>query len=211
MNQADSPSGPFNPLLQATTVVLLFQAVFLLAQLFDDSPYSGSMTGILAATIALSAVNRRLLAEPQGRQASFYVNLWRYGVLALLGVMSVVVAVRTYLPDSMPNGVPVLIAMLLPAVIALKGAALGKLKPNRVIGLRLRWTCQSRLAWEQAHRLLGRILFFGGLTALAIAPFVPVLVTFFGVAALVLIGVTAAAIKGRRVWRDDPERMVAGS
>jgi uncharacterized membrane protein len=168
------------------------------------------MTGILAATIALSAVNRRLFTDAQGRHASVYVTLWRYGVLTLLGALTVLVAVRAYAPEAMPNGVPTLIAMLVPSVIALKGAALGKLKPNGVIGLRLRSTCQSRLAWEQAHRLLGRILFFGGLIGLCAAPFVPVLVTFVGTGVLVLIGVTAAAFRSRRVWQDDPERIPAG-
>jgi len=209
MSQTDSPSGPFNQLQQATMVVLLFQAVFVLAQLFNDGPHSGAMAGILAATIALSAVNRRLFTESQGRHTTFYVTLWRYGTLTLLGALTVVVALRAYAPEAMPNGVPTLIAMLVPAVIALKGAALGKLKPSRFIGLRLPWTCQSRLAWEMAHRLMGRILFFGGLIGLGAAPFVPVPAIFVGIGLLVLIGVTAGAIESWRVWRNDPERRIA--
>ena len=66
MKQAVSPSRPGHQLTQVTTVILLFQAVFMLAQEFNDAPGSGAMTGILVATIALAAVNRRLLAEPQG-------------------------------------------------------------------------------------------------------------------------------------------------
>lgn len=105
---------------------------------------------------------------------------------------------------------PTLIAMLVPAVIALKGAVLGKLKPSGVLGLRLSWTRQSRLAWEKAHRLMGRVLFFGGLICLVAAPFVPFLATLVGIAALVLIGVTAGTIKSWRVWQNDPERNIAG-
>ena len=210
MNPTASPSGTFSQLQQATTVVLLFQGVFVLAQLFNDGVHSGPMAAILAATVALSALNRRLLTAPQGRHTTFYVVLWRYGVLTLLGALSVLVALRAYAPDAMPNGVLTLIAMLLPAVIALKGAVFGKLRPNGVIGLRLPWTCQSRLAWEQAHRLMGRILFFDGLIGLVAAPFVPVLATFVGIAALILIGVVAGAFKGWRVWQHDPERSIAG-
>lgn len=209
MNQTASPSGPFNQLQQATMILLLFQSVFLLARVFDDGPHSGSMTGILAATLALSVVNRRLDPAAQGRHANFYITLWRFGGLTLLGVLTVIIALRAYAPDAVPNGVPTLIAMLLPTLIALKGAALGKLKPNRILGLRLRWTCQSRLAWEQAHRLMGRILFFGGLAGLVAAPFVPVLASFVWIAALISIAVTAGAIKSWRVWQNDPERKVA--
>jgi hypothetical protein len=210
MNRTDSPSGSFDQLQQATMVLLLFQAVFLLSRLFDDGPNSAAMTGILAATVAVSAVNRRLSSDSPGRHAAAYITAWRYGVLALLAVLSVVVAFDTYAPDAMPNGVVTLIAMLLPGVIALKGAVLGKLKPNRVFGLRLPWTTRSHLAWEMAHRLMGRILFFGGLVGLIAAPFVPVIATFVGVACVILIGITAGAIESWRVWRVDPERTIAG-
>lgn len=210
MNQADSPSASFSFLLQATTVVLLFQAIFLLEQLFNDGDNSSAMTAVLAATLIQLTLSRRLSVDPQVRHPSLYVTLWRYGALALLSVLTVVVAIDTYAPDTVSNGMPTLIAMLISSVIALKGAALGKLKPSGVIGLRLRWTLQSRLAWEKAHRLMGRILFFGGLTGLVVAPFVPVLATLGGIAALVLTSVTAGTIKSWRVWQNDPERSIAG-
>jgi uncharacterized membrane protein len=205
MSQAENPAGPFQLLQQLTIVVLLFQAVFLLTH---DGRMSGAMTGILAATVVHYAVNRRMIAAPQGRHATFYVALWKYGVLALLAVITVVAAVDAYAPAAIPDGMPTLIAMLLPSVIALKGAALGKLKPNGLLGLRLSWTRQSKLAWEQAHRLMGRILFFGGLIGLVAAPFVPIAATFVGIAVVVLTGVIAGAIKARRVWQSDPERSI---
>jgi uncharacterized membrane protein len=209
MNQAESPATPFSLLRQATAVVLLFQAVFLLTQLFNDGGNSSAMTGIFAATLVQLALTRRLSADPPGHHATFYVVLWRYGALTLLGVITVVVAFDTYAPAALPKEVPTSIAMLVPAVIALKGAVLGKLKPGGILGLRLRWTRQSRLAWDQAHRLMGRILFCGGLAGLVAAPFVPVLAMLAGIAALVLIGVTAGTIKSWRVWQNDPERRLA--
>jgi uncharacterized membrane protein len=209
MNEAESPPTSFVLLHQATTVVLAFQVVFLLAQMFKDGGNSSSMTGVFAATLVLAAVNRRLSKDPQGRHAGSYIVAWRYAALALLGVITVIVAVDTYAPDTSLRGVPTLIAMLLPAVIALKGAALGKLKPGGVLGLRLVWTRESRLAWEKAHRLMGRILFFGGLIGLAAAPFVPIPATFTGIAALVLTGVIAGMFTSWRVWQADPERGIA--
>lgn len=209
MIESHSSNGRYSPLVQATTILLLFQAAVLIAQELGDSPHSGSMTGLLAATVVLSVVNRRLATDPQGRHASGYVIAWRYGALAFLGVLSVLIAVRTYAPEVTPDGTPTMIALLLAALIALKGAMLGKLKPGGVLGLRLPWTCQSRLAWEKAHRLMGRILFFGGLLGVVTAPFVSFVAVFIWVAGVILAGVTAGAIESRRVWKTDPERRVA--
>lgn len=197
--------GPDRLLMQATVVLLVFQTVFLAAQELDDARFSSAMVGVLAATLAFSAVNRRLFANPQGRHAGRYVAAWRYTVLAFLGVLSVVIALRAYAPDA-AKGTPIVIAMLLSAMIGLKGALLGKLKPGGVLGLRLPWTCRSRLAWERAHRLMGRVLFFGGVLGLLTAPFVPFAVTVLGIATVVSIGVAAGAIESWLVWRTDPER-----
>lgn len=210
MNQTNSPPGPYQQLQQATTVILLFQAVFVLAQFFNESPHSNTMVGVLVATIAVSATNRRLFTDSQGRHATFYITLWRYGALALLGALTVLVALRAYAPEALPNGTPTLVAMLLSAFIALKGSVLGKLKPGGVLGLRLPWTCRSRLAWEKAHRLLGRILFFGGLIVLVASPFVHFAAAFVAIGAIAVIGVTVSAIESWRVWRNDPEREKSG-
>jgi uncharacterized membrane protein len=206
MNETAGQPGPYTLLMQATTVLLLFQAVFMLAQLFDDAPHSNSMTGMLVATIALAAVNRRLLTNSQASHAIGYVTAWRYGMLTLLGVLSVVIAVRAYAPQATPDGIPTLFAMLVSAVIALKGALFGKLKPGGVLGLRVPWTCQSRLAWEQTHRLMGRILFFGGLAGLVSAPFLPFGASLAVIGGVIFVGLTAGLIKSWRVWRNDPER-----
>jgi len=206
MNETVQSPAPYNALAQATTVILLFQAAILFAQLFDDSPYSGAMTGLLAATVALAAVNRRLAVSSQGRHATGYVIAWRYAVLALLGVLSAVVALRIYLPEAQATGLPSVLAMLFASVIALKGALFGKLKPGGVLGLRVKWTLQSRLAWEQAHRAMGRILFVGGLIGIVVAPFVPFGAAFAWIFVVIVLGVATGLITGRRVWRADPEQ-----
>ena len=211
MNELHHRTDLYDRLMQATTVILIFQAVFLFAQLFNNSQTSGAMTGVLAATLAVSAVNRRLLNDPQGRHASGYVTAWRYGALIFLAAISAIVAIRTYAPQSTPQNAPTLLAMLLAALIALKGAVLGKLKPGGVLGLRLKWTCQSRLAWEMAHRLMGRVLFFGALTCLVAAPFAPAVPVFAAIGCIVLTSVASGAITARHVWRNDPERVTKNS
>jgi uncharacterized membrane protein len=210
MNNNSNPPESYRQLVQMTLVILLFEAALIITLVLNDAPYSNAMVGVLVATVVLAAANRRLAAASQGRHTRSYVLAWRYGVLALLVVCSVLVALRAYAPQVTPDGMPTVIAMLVSAAIGLKGAVLGKLRPNGVLGLRVRWTRQSRLAWERAHRLMGRVLFAGGLMCLAAAPFIPFVAVFVAVGCVVLIGVSAASIESWRVWRDDPEREVAG-
>lgn len=91
-------------------------------------------------------------------------------------------------------------------ILALTGAALGRVGPNPLVGVRTPWSYKSRLAWDRSNRLAGRLFFWLGLTALAAAPFAhqPA-----GTITLV-VGVLAAAawsvFESWRVWRADPDR-----
>jgi uncharacterized membrane protein len=105
-------------------------------------------------------------------------------------------------PDEFARGV----CALLWLVLTIKGALIGKLKPNGVIGLRVPWTLQSRLAWDKAHRTLGRALFWVGLAGLASSLSVPPTVSMPLIIAAVASAVTLALIEARSAWRSDPER-----
>jgi uncharacterized membrane protein len=96
--------------------------------------------------------------------------------------------------------------VLLWVVICLKGAAVGKLKPGGLLGLRVYWTLRSHLAWDRAHRTLGRILFWGGLLGLTASPAVSRPTSVALLALVVATGVTVALAESRQVWRSDPER-----
>jgi uncharacterized membrane protein len=92
------------------------------------------------------------------------------------------------------------------AALALKGAAAGKFKPGGYLGLRVYWTTHSRLAWDRAHRVLGRVLFWGGLVGLAasfVMPWPASIALFF---ATVALAVSMALLESWRTWRDDPDR-----
>jgi uncharacterized membrane protein len=83
---------------------------------------------------------------------------------------------------------------------------IGKLKPNRVIGLRVPWAVESRLAWDKAHRALGRALFWVGLAGLASSLSIPPTLSMTLIIAAVVTAVTLALIEARSAWRSDPER-----
>ena len=210
MTENGESSASFEVLKKATTLLLLYQAAFMLSQVFGDAPHTGAMTAILAATITLSAVNQRLHRDAQGQHAKSYIMAWRVGVLLFVGFLTAVVSLRAYVPEAAPEGIPTVFVMLATALVGLKGALFGKLKPGGVLGLRLRWTCQSRLAWERAHRSMGRILFFGSLIMLAATPFVDATALAIGLGAIILIGLTAGIVTSYQVWRVDPERLTPG-
>jgi uncharacterized membrane protein len=92
------------------------------------------------------------------------------------------------------------------AILAILGAVVGKAAPNDVVGVRVFWTLHSRIAWDKANRLLGRIFFLGGLAGLAATPFLDPRANIALVLILALGGAAASIWEARRVWRADPER-----
>lgn len=143
------------------------------------------------------------------RRAGPAFPLARVVLIATLTVVSALIASFMFgVLD--PQGDPLvqqrLITALLAAICLLFGALLGKAGPNPVVGVRTYWALNSRLAWDKANRLTGRIWFWSGLVGLLAAPLGPQPWT---VGALVVAMITALALgvfESWRVWRDDPER-----
>jgi uncharacterized membrane protein len=89
------------------------------------------------------------------------------------------------------------------------GAYLGRVGPNPLVGVRTPWTYASRLAWDKANRLAGRLFFWGGLAGVLAAPFAPEPGGFRVVIVGVLAIAAAAVFESWRVWRHDPDRTSA--
>ncbi len=198
-------------LLEKAGLVLLALQIAVIASMFvqaafDDLP--NAFLSIALITSLMIAANRRLAHNEQVRGAAGWIVAWRGAVLALLAVITVVVLFYRYLPVATPETAGKGIYALLWCVIALKGAAMGKLKPGGVIGLRVPWTLNSRLAWEKAHRTLGRILFGFGLIGLVVSLVIPPVASLGLWVATVLTAVTLALVEARQAWREDPERFV---
>jgi len=90
------------------------------------------------------------------------------------------------------------------------GAVIGKAAPNPFLGVRTYWAFHSRLAWDKANRLLGRIYFLGGLVGLLATPFIEVGHGLnLSIVLLILVaggGGGTAIYESWRVWKNDPER-----
>jgi uncharacterized membrane protein len=197
------------PLLHFGLLVLLaLQAALIVARVSNSGADAllGAPLAVMAATLVLAVSNRRLAADP-------HVSALTGWLLALRGVTALVLVAATgalifdrYVSATAPDEFARGVCALLWLVLTIKGALVGKLKPNGVIGLRVPWTLDSRLAWDKAHRTLGRALFWFGLAGLASSLSIPPTISMALIFAAVVIAATLALIEARSAWRSDPER-----
>jgi uncharacterized membrane protein len=157
-------------------------------------------------TALFAGTQRRLARTQVARGAVIWFTASRAAVLAVLVIPSLLVVFRALAtPPARDVTVTATFAAMW-AALALKGAAAGKFKPGGYLGLRVYWTTHSRLAWDRAHRVLGRVLFWGGLVGLAasfVVPWSASIALFF---ATVVLAVSLALLESWRTWRDDPDR-----
>jgi uncharacterized membrane protein len=86
------------------------------------------------------------------------------------------------------------------------GAVIGKVRPNPIAGVRTYWTLTSRLAWDKANRLAGRLFAIIGVCALLAAPFAPMPAGLMAVTVAVLVAAGWSVLESFLVWRTDPDR-----
>ena len=200
--------SPWSLLHAGLLVLLALQAALIAARVLSGGADAllGAPLGVMAATLVLAANNRRLAADPHvGASTGWLVALRGVPALVLVAATGALIFdryVSATAPDEFARGV----CALLWLVLTIKGALVGKLKPNRVIGLRVPWTLQSRLAWDKAHRTLGRALFWIGLAGLASSLSIPPTISMALFIAAVVSAATLALIEARSAWRSDPER-----
>ncbi len=198
--------------LEKAGLVLMALQAAIFANLWGASGFERASNGfpiLVVCTAVFVATQRKLVASPPNRGAARWIRASRTAVLALFALGTLAVGVHRLAPGAMPVGRAVVLRglfALLWVIIALKGAGIGKLKPGSAMGLCVPWTKRSRLAWDRAHRALGRILFWGGLAGLATSLVVAPLTSMALWAATVAVGVTAGLIESWRTWRVDPDR-----
>lgn len=204
----------FDVLEKAGLAVLAVQVAILgvlIATTGFDRASEGYPMLILATAIFLGG-QRRLAVKPPRGGAAPWVFASRAAALTMLAVGALAIGFYRLVPDAAPapGFVSRGLFTVMWLVIALKGAAMGKLKPGGAMGLCVSWTKHSRLAWDRGHRVLGRVLFWGGLLGLAINLVVAPLVSIAMWAGTIVLSVAGALIESRRAWRHDPERSDSG-
>jgi len=156
-----------------------------------------------ASAIAWLGWQRRRASESPARQAGLHVGQ------CLMLSLSTGLAVTVGAPAVAADESQFKAWLLLPLAIdfVLIGALIGKVPPNIFVGLRTPWARRSRLAWDHANRLAGKLLLITGVAGLACV------LCGRSAAAIVLLGTggvmsaVAGACRSFRVWRTDPDRV----
>jgi hypothetical protein len=206
----DMTNRDFDFLKRAGFVLVALQfAIF--ANLWITNGFDSASNGFpifIVATAAFAAGQRRLAGRPPSRGAARWLFASGVAGLAMLALGTLAAGFYRMVPEAAPAPAFIPRALFAPMwiIIALKGAGMGKLKPGSAMGLCVPWTTQSRLAWDRAHRALGRILFWGGLIGLATSLVVAPLLSIAMWGATVGLAVSAALVESWRTWRLDPDR-----
>ena len=197
---------------KAALVLLTFQAgglVHMMAVQGLDGPPKGYLYLVMLAAL-FAGMARRMARARVVRGTVAWLTASRAAVFVVLAIASALVVFEGMAtPPARDVSITAIVAAMW-AAIALKGAAAGRFKPGGYLGLRVYWTTHSRLAWDRAHRVLGRVLFWGGLIGLVagfVLPWPASFALFFGTVGL---AVSLALVESWRTWRDDPDRNGAG-
>ena len=193
---------------KAALVLLTFQFGGL-AHMMVVQDLDGPPTGylfIVMLTALFAGTQRRLARAQVARGAVTWFTASRAAVLAVLAIASVLVVFRGLATPPARELTVTAIVTAMWAALALKGAAAGRFKPGGYLGLRVYWTTHSRLAWDRAHRVLGRVLFWGGLVGLATGFVMPWPASIALYSATVALAVSLALLESWRTWRVDPDR-----
>jgi len=157
-----------------------------------------AVVSALVSVIRWASTRKR---EAEVRRGLLFSQLAMVWVLSLIALLA---ACLTWGWTDQPG--PRFGMALISSILAFVGALLGKTSPNALIGVRTPWTFGSRLAWDKANRLAGRLFFWGGLVGTIAAPVAPQPEGFravtFGVLAIAAISI----FESWRVWRSDPDR-----
>jgi uncharacterized membrane protein len=197
---------------KAALVLLTFQvgglAHMMVVRGLGDPPKGYLYLVMLAALFA--GMQRRLARADVARGAVAWFTASRAAVFAVLVIASALFVFDdlTTAPARSVSLTAIVVAMW--AAIALKGAAAGRFKPGGYLGLRVYWTTHSRLAWNRAHRVLGRVLFWGGLVGLAASFVMPLPASIALFFVTVAFAVLLALLESWRTWRGDPDRNGGG-
>ena len=176
---------------------------------WGDRAEAATVVAILAGVTLGGGLALETLARRRGAQTPTSLAATR-GVLMLVaslvcGLMAALAFQLIRSPQLGGSAMMAIVAILLTAT----GAYLGKVGPNPIVGVRTPWTFASRLAWDKANRLGGRLLFWGGLLALAATPFTPQPAGFQTLMGGSLLIAVIAVFESWRVWRTDPDRRAA--
>lgn len=157
---------------------------------------------IVSGGLGLGALRARAEGDPSRARSLRLGQGMALSIFTILGLLTAAQTLRDLPPDETAD----LSMAGLSLIILAMGAVLGRVHPNPLVGVRTPWTYKSRLAWDRANRLAGRLFFMLGLGGLMAAPLTPQPTGALAMIGLVLSVAVLSVIESWRVWRDDPDR-----
>jgi len=167
----------------------------------------GSITG-LAYLLTAWFVRRKPLTVAARRGLWFTQLILVLTTLLLIALFGAIIYSRLQ-PGDDASSISRLVGAFISVILLLVGALLGKTTPNPWVGVRIYWTLTSRLAWDKANRLLGRLWFLIGLVALPANLLAPQPITLTLTIGVLIAAAVVAVFESRRVWLADPDRRTA--
>jgi len=158
----------------------------------------------VAIISGLTSILRSIWARNRESSVRWGLLLSQLAVAWIMSLIALLAACLTWGWVDEPG--PKFAMAVISSAIALIGAALGKVSPNAMVGVRTPWTYSSRLAWDKSNRLAGRLFFWGGLVGLVAIPFAPQPDGFRAMILGVLAIAGLTVFESWRVWRNDPQR-----
>ena len=165
---------------------------------FALTPAIGAAVILLLALLPRLAANRTELAESAGAYGIVLI-----GVAAMFLVAEAAIAVRAMDPDF---DVIRWVFLAIGVLFVVLGALMGRIRQNRILGIRTPWTLKDKRVWDRTHRFTGRLMVLGGV-ALAVVAFLGAGHGELIVALLVFTGgpMVAGAIYSRAIYRQIAE------
>jgi len=164
----------------------------------------GGLVGLALLTLLMGggmALAAGRTEDPSRRRALRYAQL-----VVVLSIPLVTLLIASASLSGVTDISGALPVALMSVVILLIGAFLGRVGPNPFVGVRTPWAYKSRLSWERANRLAGRLFFVIGLAGLLTAPFAPQPLGIYAILAAIGVAAVWSVIESWRVWRTDPDR-----
>jgi uncharacterized membrane protein len=121
---------------------------------------------------ALPFIDRRVRAYDEAARANLH-RVARVLRLALTAFMSAVLLAILAVAIRVPTNMTLVIAIGSALLFIVLGNGLTKLRPNNYIGIRTKWTLESKEVWIKTHRLAGKLLVGGGILLIPLSLVVP--------------------------------------
>jgi len=171
--------------------------------------YGSKALGLLILPLTAVALFILLLFLPRlgSRRANFerFDNTYRIirnTLMALIAGINVLVAISAR-EIAVDIGTIIILLVGLSAIII--GNYLGKIRPNRTVGIRTPWTMASNESWNKTHQL-GCKAFVGIGLILIIASLIGTTWAFITLGILIGVSLIFGVIYSYHVWKTDPNR-----